>query len=429
MPRTFTETWIQNLKPPGKAFIPFKEAGRRGFLLRAYAGGARVFFYQYSWRGRTEFLKLREWSKGSNALADAHREHAAALDLYIRGINPKEEREREARTREVHEQHELAVSGVTVRNVIAEWGWHYARPERKHPREGIRLLKVYLAKPWKGRPVRDLVKRDAVLLLDRVKARAPVMANRVYNLGLQAFNFAIKRDLISNNPFLGIGRPGGDEPPRDRKLNADEVRVFWSALATEDAQISAPVRLALKLILVTAQRPGEVAGAEWSEIDTEAALWTIPANKSKNGRAHRAPLSDLALELIAELRGLAKDRPHLLPSVHSKLKRDESLSQRALSRALKNNHDKAGKLFGLEAFTPHDLRRTAASMMTTLGIQRLHVSKILNHTDQDITGAVYDLNDYGPEKTLALTTWADHLRAVIAGKTGKVTPIRKGVAA
>lgn len=424
--RTFTETWIKNLRPH-EVRRDFTEAGRPGFMLRVWPAGQKTFVFRFRREGSTRIMTLGQWPMLS--LEQAHDDHGVARKLFMKGLDPIEERQREAKARAVREQHERATNAVTVRNVIAEWGWHYARRERKHPREAIRLLKVYLAKPWKGRPVCDLVKRDAVLLLDRVKARAPVMANRVYNLALQAFNFAIKRDLISNNPFLGIGRPGGDEPPRDRKLNADEVRAFWSGLASEDTEISTSVRLALKLILVTAQRPGEVGGAEWSEIDTEAAVWTIPASKSKNGRAHRVPLSDLALELIAELRELANGRPALLPSHQSKLKPDEPLSERALSRALRNNHDKAGKLFGLEPFTPHDLRRTAASMMTTLGIQRLHVSKILNHTDQDITGAVYDLNDYGPEKKLALTTWADHLRAVIAGKKGKVTPIRKSVAA
>jgi integrase len=424
--RTFTETWLKTVKPASTR-RDFTEAGRPGFMLRVWPGGQKTFVFRYHRGGHSQVMTLGQWPVLS--LEQAHDDHGAARKLFMKGLDPIEEREREAKARELRQQHERAVGAVTVRNVIAEWGWHYARRERKHPREAIRLLKVYLAKPWKGRPVRDLAKRDAVLLLDRIKAHAPVMANRVYNLALQAFNFAIKRDLVSNNPFLGVGRPGGDEAPRDRKLNADEIRAFWSGLASKETEISASVRLALKLILVTAQRPGEVAGAEWSEIDTDAAIWTIPANKSKNGRAHRVPLSDLALEIIEELRGLAKGRPALLPSHQSKLKPDEPLSQRALSRALKNNHDKAGKLFGLEPFTPHDLRRTAASMMTTLGIQRLHVSKILNHTDQDITGAVYDLNDYGPEKKLALTLWADHLRAVIAGRSGKVSPIRKDVAA
>lgn len=294
--RVFTETWIKNLRPH-EVRRDFTEAGRPGFMLRVWPAGQKTFVFRYHRGGRPRIMTLGQWPVLS--LEKAHENHAAARKLFMSNLDPIEERGREAKARDVREQHERITSAVTVRNVIAEWGWHYARRERKHPREGIRLLKVYLA-PWKGRPVRDLVKRDAVLLLDRVKARAPVMANRVYNLALQAFNFAIKRDLISNNPFLGIGRPGGDESPRDRKLNADEVRAFWSGLESDKTEISASVRLALKMILVTAQRPGEVAGAEWSEVDTEAALWTIPASKSKNGRAHRVPLSDLALEIIAE---------------------------------------------------------------------------------------------------------------------------------
>jgi integrase len=423
MRRHFTETWLRGLerKPPA-ARRDYIEPGSRGFMVRHHPGGTISFVTRYKRNGETDYAAHGNYP--ATSLEEAHDAHTAVRKLLSRGIDPAEERERQDREREAQAERRRAGDAITVRNVIAEWGWHYARPHRKHPREAVRLLRVYIGRPWKGRPVRDLVKRDAVLLLDRIKARAPVMANRAYNLAHQAFTFAIRRDLVENNPFAGVGRPGGDESPRERKLGADEIRTFWAALEAPATEISRSVRLGLKLILTTAQRPGEVAGAEWSEIDTGAALWTIPASKSKNARAHRVPLSDLALELIEELRELAKGRPHLLPSVHSNLKRDEPLSQRALSRALKNNHDD-GKLFGLEPFTPHDLRRTAASMMTTFGIQRLHVSKILNHTDQDITGAVYDLNDYGPEKQRALQTWADELQAIITGKKSKVVPIGK----
>ena len=390
-------------------------------MLRHHPGGVLTFLVRYH-RG-TEQVLVTIGNYPEVTLEHAHDEHAGIRRQLAQKIDPAEERERETRERKMASERRRIGDAVTVRNVVAEWAWHWARAERKRPREAVRLLRAYVATPWKGRPVRDLAKRDAVLLLDKIKARAPVMANRVYNLALQAFTFGIRRDLIQNNPFVGVGRPGGDEAPRDRKLNAEEVRIFWRAIEKDNTEMSRPVRLALKLILVTAQRAGEVAGAEWSEIDTAAALWTIPANKSKNGRMHRVPLSSLALEIIGELRELAGDRPHLLPSVHSKLRPDEPLSQRALSRALRNNRDDDGKLFGLEPFTPHDLRRTAASMMTTLGIQRLHVSKVLNHTDQDVTGRVYDLNEYAAEKARALTVWANELRLIVSGKERKVVPI------
>jgi integrase len=398
--RTFTETWIRNLKPPAKGYVPYKETGRRGFLLRSYTGGTKAFFYQYSWRGKSEFLKLREWSEGSNSLALAHKEHAAALDQYIHGINPKDERERETKAREVREQHEHAERGITARNVIAEWAWHYARRHRKRPREAVRLLRTYL-KPWAGKPARDLVKRDAVLLLDRITARGSlVMANRIRDLANQAFNFAIERDLIENNPFAGVRKPGGAEKAKERALTADEIKLFWCALDSKSDDI---------------------------EISPK---WSIPAERSKNGKAHEVPLSDLAVEILTQMRALGKDepRPCIAPSWQSNIKPDEPLSERALSRALRNNHDADGKLFGLPAFTPHDLRRSAATQMTQLGIARLHVAKLLNHADSEIT-SVYDRSDYASEKRTALQRWSDELRLIIAGKKRKVVPIRSGAAA
>ena len=429
--RALTDTFLRSLlKKPPRNRVTYTEPGRVGLQLRHEPGGALSFYLRYQRQG-SEGHKAREvpmllGTFPAMSLEEAHEAHSEARKLLTRGLDPIAEREAAARARRAQEQRERTTDAVTIRNVIAEWAWHYARRQRKHAREAVRLLKVYVGKPWRGRPVRELARRDAVLLLDRIKARAPVMANRIYNLASQAFTFAVSRDLTESNPFVGVRRPGGDEEPRDRKLNADEVRAFWRALEDDDTEMSRPVRLALRLILVTAQRPGEVAGAAWSEFN--GSVWTIPTSRSKNARAHEVPLTPLALGIVNELRKLAKDRPSLLPSVHSNLKPDDPLSSRALSRALRNNIDD-GKLFGCDPFTPHDLRRTAASMMTALGIPRLHVAKVLNHTDQDVTGAVYDQHDYFAEKQRALETWAADLHAIIAGKKRKVVPISSGKAA
>jgi integrase len=456
--RAFTETWIANLKPPKTGFTPFKESGRRGFLLRVYAGGSKVFFYQYSWHGKSEFLKLREWLKGGSALADAHREHAAALDLYVRGINPKEERERAAKLREVRDQHERATSGVTVRSVIAEWGWHYARKHRKRPQEAVRLLKSHLLVPaLSGRPAAKVTKRDLVQIIDRPMSRKKyVMANRLRDLIAQIFRFAAQRDLIPFDPASGlISKPGGKERARKRNLNVEEVRKFWATMtkpaldahdrrkhAPGEVSISYPIRLALKLILVTAQRPGEIAEARWSEFNLEKRVWTIPPERIKTVRKrdqeedtheHLVPLTDMAVEIIGELHALAKGRPFVVPCKHSKKKPDAPVSEKALSRALKNCHldaddEKSATLFGMPSFTPNDLRRSAASHMGRIGIDRFHQDKVLNHADPTI-GGTYDQWTYWPQKLKALTEWGSELRSIVEGKQSKVTRIRKEVAA
>jgi integrase len=102
--------------------------------------------------------------------------------------------------------------------------------------------------------------------------------------------------------MAGVLRPGGDEMPRDRTLNEDEVRAFWTKL--ESAAMSAASKLGLKLLLVTAQRRGEITAAHWRHFDLDAGVWTIPAELSKNGKEHKVPLSPLALQILTELRRL-----------------------------------------------------------------------------------------------------------------------------
>jgi integrase len=183
--------------------------------------------------------------------------------------------------------------------------------------------------------------------------------------------------------MAGVLRPGGDEMPRDRT-----------------------------------QRRGEITAARWEHFDLDSAIWSIPAELSKNGKEHKVPLSPLAVQILNQLREVTGERPCVLASQHSEKKPDKPYSERVLSRAVRENADH----WEIPHFTPHDLRRTAASMMTAIGVPRLHVEKVLNHTLSDIA-EVYDRHDYFEEKKITLNRWANHLKAVIANKKPKVVPL------
>jgi integrase len=425
--RAFNTTWLNSLarKPPD-ARQDYTEPGRKGFMLRHWPGGDLSFVVRYQRDGKPRIMTIGTYPALS--LDAAHDEHAEARRQLSRGLDPIDERDRtqaaQLRARAADDRKRRSIDAVTIRNVIAEFAWHHARKERKRPREAVRLLRVYLEAPLAGKAAQDITKRDLVQIIDQVVARGSgVMANRIRDLAAQVFAFAVERDLIPASPAAGLRKkPGGDEQSKDRSLNRDEIAAFWKSISAPSVAISAQVRLALKLILTTAQRPGEVMGARLHEFDIANRAWTIPASRAKNGVEHRVPLSDLAIDLISDLTQLAHGRPHLLPSVHKHLKPSAPISERALSRALRNNH-KGGKLFGLDPFTPHDLRRSAATMMTQLGIARLHVGKLLNHSDKETT-AIYDRHDYWPEKKQAATIWAHELRNIITSKTAKVVPIR-----
>ncbi|MGD0533390.1 MAG: site-specific integrase [Methyloceanibacter sp.] len=156
-----------------------------------------------------------------------------------------------------------------------------------------------------------------------------------------------------------------------------------------------------KLLLVTAQRRGEVAGMKWCEIDGDG--WVIPGARAKSGVGHRVPLSSLALEILD---GLPRMGEHV-----------------SSCRADKPPRDFSGPKARVASLTPsiapwvlHDLRRTAETQMRSAGIDRLVVSKLLNHAEAGVT-RVYDRYAADPEKIAAMERWANRLRGIIAGET------------
>jgi integrase len=211
-------------------------------------------------------------------------------------------------------------------------------------------------------------------------------------------------------------RAPAQEGRRDRVLSAEEIAAFWHAL--DIAKMAEGTKLVLKLQLVTAQRKGEIVSAAWEEIDLAEGWWTIPAEKAKNRIPHRVPLSPLALDLLQATQALSGDSPWLFPSPRG----NKPITPEAVDHALRRP--------GLEAlgftFVPHDLRRTAASHMTSMGIPRLVVSKILNHVERGVT-AVYDRHSYDQEKRQALETWAHKLKNILEGAGGKVIPMVRRV--
>jgi integrase len=161
----------------------------------------------------------------------------------------------------------------------------------------------------------------------------------------------------------------------------------------------------IKLQLLTAQRGGEVLSMEWPDVDLSSGWWTIPGERSKNGLPHRVPLSPPALALLKDLRERSDSSHWVFPSarVDSHIRSVQKAVERIRRRA------------GIE-FRGHDLRRTAASFMTSMGISRLVVARILNHAESGIT-AVYDRYSYDSEKRQALDAWAQRLQAIVAGTT------------
>ncbi|ARB92852.1 site-specific integrase [Legionella longbeachae] len=406
--KKWTDKEIQGMKPKSKSYDQREKSGN-GFGVTIFPTGEKSFFYIYTFQGRKRRMTLAKYS--SCSLGEARKLHRAALVVLERGKDPAEERRK---------QKIVIRDAYTVNALIDEYIEKWAKPNKRSWKADESCLKRDIKPLWGKRKANEITRREVIVLLDGIKERgAPVQANRVLACIRKMFNFAIERDLLTANPCSGV-RPVTKENKRDRVLSEEEIKILWFALShihevnqSHDLHMSLETMLVLKLQLVTAQRKGELISAEWDEIDFASGWWTIPASKAKNKQAHRVPLSSLAVELLNEVKVLSGNSRYLFPAKHKNAHITDSSIDKAVKRSI---------FEGIKPWTPHDLRRTAASHMTSIGILRLVVSKILNHSEQSIT-AVYDRHSYDNEKRSALETWANKLQEIIYSDTSLVVTL------
>ncbi|MBS0579100.1 MAG: tyrosine-type recombinase/integrase [Proteobacteria bacterium] len=400
--RPFTDRYLAALRPRRSRYEVL-DPRRQGLTLRVTEKGAKTFCFRYKRGGRGVRVVIGPYPLVT--LQKAYETHAELTKRVLAGEAARSPGTPGVRGRGAALPVPEPV--LTVGDLAQEFTVRYLRVERKRPEEAEQAIEGNILRHWRTRDAKAITRRDGILLPDKIVDRgSPTMANRVSALLSQMFRFAVTRGMLDGSPFVALGRPGGTEKARKRRLDEREIRIFWKKLTR--SRLNAEVRIALKLILVTAQRPGEVSQAAWSEFDLKRRIWTIPAERSKNGQPHEVALSDLALALIRHLRRRFGEAPYLVPSRCWRVKDDGPVTVRALSQGIRDRR----KHFGIANFTPHDLRRTAASLMTASGIPRLHVEKVLNHTIDDVA-EIYDRHDYSSEKRLALARLGERIDAIL----------------
>ena len=239
------------------------------------------------------------------------------------------------------------------------------------------------------------------------------------------FNWAAEagRDYVSASPCVNLPKLD-DEHPRTRVLREDEIRTLWHGLDREDMPWDRKTRLALKFALVTMLRSGELLPIHRDELNAGNGTVDIPARRVKRRRVINQPLSDLAMEIINEAMG---NYEYAFTGRFG----DAPLSRSSMHNALRGNTKTKGicELLGLAPFTPHDLRRTAATMCGELGLSEAGISLCLDHQankDENgkplpaITNRVYNLatRNRVAKKRKVLDAWAIELRRIIGAEIG-----------
>jgi integrase len=415
----FTQKFIESLKPTGK-INDIREG--KGFGIRVLPSGVRTWFFLYRYEGNRRFMNLGHYPGVS--LAEARARYRAAYGLYEKGLDPARMAEKEKEERR---------AAPTVSDLCKEYIERHAKKFKRSWQDDERLLNKEIIPLWGKRKAEDVTKRDVTLLLESIVDRGtPAMSNQVLKITRKMFNFALERDILQHTPFTGV-KALAPNNRRERVLSEEEIRSLW--LNIGNAAMSEEITRILQLVLITGQRPGEVSGMQTKEINGN--WWTIPAERSKNGREHRVFLTEMALELIGD----TGENGYVFPCPH--IEKKQSIDAHALPSAVRRNlawplKDKKGKLLydvdgklvtenrlGVEQFTPHDLRRTAATFMASMGYMDEIIDAVLNHVKQGII-RTYNRHDYDKEKQQALEAWERKLKMIISGQAdGKIVSILK----
>lgn len=386
----FTDKSLKALKAKSERYEIWED-GKTGFGMRVSPSGTKTFVWMYRYEGAPKRLTLGNYPKMT--LYEANRVLAEAKEKLSHGFDPGNE---------AVEQRKKHRSSMLIETLVDEYLERHAKPNKRSASEDERILKKDILPRWGKMKAKSIGKKDVIELLDAILERgSPIIANRTLACIRKMFNWAHSRDLLDSSPCLNIKAPSR-EARRDRVLTREEITSLWKNLP--NAKMTPLMRIAIELQLVTAQRKSEILKARWADVDSKSKVWTIPAENAKNGITHRVPLSALALKLLERLKPLSKDSLYLFPS------RGVSavIQGNSVDHALRKNR----QTLGLEDVTPHDLRRTAASHMASMGVNRLVISKILNHVEQSVT-SIYDRYSYDKEKREALEKWGIFLEETV----------------
>lgn len=403
---------VRNAKPQDK---PFKIRDGKGLFLEVRPSGFKVWRYRYRIAPDKpdQMYTVGEAGEGRGqmTLTEARNERARLRDLVRQGIHPRVARdESTARNVRAGDNTFAAVAEDWMAEARQHWSAHYF----KQVRRGMDTDVI----PVLGkRPMAAISTADIRPILKGRKKHATTAALLRLWIG-SAFRWAIANGVegVKDDPTIAtrgmIKRPAVQH---HKPLDRAELPEFLAAVRADTG--NRQTAIAAELLLLTFVRPGELCGAAWSEINTAQALWIVPGARMKMGSDHYVPLTDRALELLAELHRLTGNREHLFPN-----QRDPKrpMDQGTLNRFFE-------RIGYAPRITPHSMRATASTILNGLQFRPDVIERQLAHAPRDKVRASYNQAQYLPERKAMMDTWAALVLA--PADSGNVIPIRATAAA
>lgn len=441
-----TQKQIDNIKPTDKeSLLP----DSKRLFLRVRPDGSKAWLYIYQWEGKR--IKLAISGDGLAEIRAQASRFNEWLDVGIKGENgafvktsPKHKLESDQtrliaesqaeQIRLLREQQETE-SKQTVNQLFERW-IKLGLIDRKDTQEIKRMFLKDVLPSIGNLLVEDIRKTHIVQILNDIQARGVTrMAKLILSLMRQMFRFAVDQSIIENDPTASLRKAkiGGRDTVRERVLSDLEIIQLNTLLPA--AGLTEYAQAAIWIMLSTCCRVGELLQAEWRHLNLDQGTWAIPLEHSKNNKAHTVYLSQFAQIQFQKLAQLQLSEKWIFPnSLGTNHVCPKTLAKQVGDRqmALKERKPMSGRSKQVDAlileggkWTPHDLRRTAATIMGGLNVRPDVIEKCLNHTEQNKIVRTYQHQTLIPEQKEAWRLLGERLELITSASKNNVVSIKR----
>jgi integrase len=394
MPTSLSDAKVRNAKARAKRY---KISDGDGLFLFVMPNGSKYWRLKYYFNGKEKLLALGVYPDVS--LTEARERRTQARRTLAAGTDPGEAKK--ATKRSVTQARENTFE------VIAR-EWHQKRAVKwtpKYAQKTLRRLELYLFPSLGACPIAAISTQEMLSVIRTIEARGADIAHRLLQICNQIFSYAVITEMTNANPAASLR---GALTPLVKKsyayIKPNELPEYLRKLKSYDGSLQ--TKHALRFLLLTFVRTGELRGAQWSEFDFDNAEWRIPAERMKMREQHIVPLSRQAVALLTELRSLTGLWQHVFPNQH---KPTGQMSENTILYALyrMGYHSRA---------TGHGFRSTASTILNEHGFHPDVIERQLAHTERNAVRAAYNHAQYLPERRKMMQWWADYLDEIAAKK-------------
>jgi integrase len=404
-----TDIQVKTAKPKEK---DYKLADGDGLYIQVTTRGGKWWRFRYQFEGKEKMLSFGTYPEIS--LADARNKRHEARKLVAHGIDPSAEKK-------ALKDEQAVLRANSFETIGREWHAKEVKDGSWTDVHGATILNrmekdVF---PWIGKtPITEVSAKEIQAILDRVKARGVIeTARRCYTIMRQVYTYAIMTGRAQYDISAGFrGYLPAISKTRVHMASVTDPKELAPLLRAIDGyQGGFVTQCALKLLPMLFVRPGELRHMEWSEVDFDAAQWSIPATKMKMRQPHLVPLCNRAVAILKELQPLTGSGKYVFPSTRSHAR---PISDNTFNAAYRRMG------FDQDTITGHGFRATARTILDEVLHQPVDIIEHqLAHRVKDANGRAYNRTSHLPERRKMMQLWADYLDGLKVG--AKVIPLKR----